>query len=139
MQRYFPLCNRVFQSISAYIICHRLQTTSINAVPISLLSTSPNSPPITLLLYLVSFISIRTALSRSLELDPFTLEIEPLGLEVAPPGGPTWLDTATEISIEELFKVLPWPLDPLLTQAHSIEASSSSDDMAEDLVVNNIS
>jgi hypothetical protein len=70
-----------------------------------------------------------------LELDPFTFKIEPV--ELAPPGGPTWLDTATEISIEELFEVPPWPVSPPL-QASSPSQDSSSDEMAEDLVVSYI-
>jgi hypothetical protein len=63
-----------------------------------------------------------------LELDPFTLEIEPVEV-LAPLGGPpNWHDAATEISIEELFEVPPWPISP--------EQSSSDNEMAEDLVVN---
>jgi hypothetical protein len=63
-----------------------------------------------------------------LELDPFTLEFEPVET-LAPLGGiPNWHDAATEISIEELFEVPPWPISP--------EPGSSDDEMTEDLVVN---
>jgi hypothetical protein len=80
----------------------------------------PTSPPLHLHTNLPS--------SEKLELDPFTLEFEPVDI-LAPLGGPpTWHDAATEISIEELFEVPPWPITPV--------QSSSDDEMAEDLVVN---
>jgi hypothetical protein len=130
---------RAFRNISAYIILHRLQLPASTLFPpISFRLHITNLLQSPFLFIIPFFIYTKTILSISLELDPFTLEIEPLGLEVAPPGGPTWLDTATEISIEELFEVPSWSVDHLTPKVHSVQPCSSSDEMAEDLVVNDI-
>jgi hypothetical protein len=60
------------------------------------------------------------------------LDVNPYTLEIEPAADSSWLDTATEISIEELFDVEPFTY----TNTFACEKKKpKSPEMAEDLMV----